>query len=133
MPVTSTSMVWPASLRSDRDRHHIGIKSEISDHLLRNQQPAARRSRVGTECAAILYSGSLLSAVPPREAQVKMTLRQRHRNCHVLTAAFDRTLFTLRQIDSGQRSTKMDFSGGSSNIFGRAKDSSIRGILVARG
>jgi hypothetical protein len=42
MPVTSITMIAPASLRSDRARHRVGIAARlqigISDHLHRNQQ-----------------------------------------------------------------------------------------------
>jgi hypothetical protein len=45
MPVTSTTMISPASLRSDHDRHRVGITAGdqvgISDRLHRNQHLAA--------------------------------------------------------------------------------------------
>src|SRR2546427_9875890 len=41
IPVTSITMISPASLRSDRDRHRVGISARdqigITDHLHRNQ------------------------------------------------------------------------------------------------
>src|SRR3989441_12928156 len=41
IPVTSSTMISPASLRSDRDRHRVGISARdqigITDHLHRNQ------------------------------------------------------------------------------------------------
>src|SRR5437870_331199 len=44
IPVTSITMISPASLRSDRDRHRVGISARdqigITDHLHRNQQVA---------------------------------------------------------------------------------------------
>src|SRR3989442_15208457 len=43
IPVTSITMISPASLRSDRDRHRVGISARdqigITDHLHRNQHP----------------------------------------------------------------------------------------------
>jgi len=42
IPVTSSTMISPASLRSDHDRHRIGTSDRdqigITDHLHRNQQ-----------------------------------------------------------------------------------------------
>src|SRR2546427_4664778 len=46
IPVTSITMISPASLRSDRDRHRVGISARdqigITDHLHRNQQNSRR-------------------------------------------------------------------------------------------
>src|SRR5437870_13897478 len=50
IPVTSITMISPASLRSDRDRHRVGISARdqigITDHLHRNQQKVLRYQKI---------------------------------------------------------------------------------------
>src|SRR6266436_3378346 len=68
IPVTSITMISPASLRSDRDRHRVGISARdqigITDHLHRNQQPNSSTARIGSLRATAICPAMSVDVAP---------------------------------------------------------------------
>src|SRR3989454_9430413 len=77
IPVTSITMISPASLRSDRDRHRVGISARdqigITDHLHRNQHHARAHSHYpGCRLARALVTPPLSASANRPTASVSI-------------------------------------------------------------